>query len=42
MENETLVESSFSATINAPMEKIDIPEWCFSLPEAGKVSHAVR
>lgn len=34
MENETLVESSFSATINAPIEKIDIPEWCFSLPEA--------
>jgi hypothetical protein len=34
MENETLVESSFSATINVPIEKIDIPEWCFSLSEA--------
>jgi hypothetical protein len=34
MENNTLVESSFSATINAPIEKVDIPTWCFSLPEA--------
>lgn len=34
MESNTLVESSFSATINAPIEKIDIPVWCFSLPEA--------
>ena len=34
MESETLVESSFSATINVPIEKIDIPEWCFSLSEA--------
>ena len=34
MESNILVESSFSATINAPIEKIDIPEWCFSLPEA--------
>jgi hypothetical protein len=28
-----LVDSSFTATINAPVEKIDIPAWCFSLPE---------
>jgi hypothetical protein len=29
MEDKTLVESSFSATINAPIEKVDIPAWCF-------------
>lgn len=34
MEDVTLVLSSFSATINAPIESIDIPEWCFTLPEA--------
>jgi len=34
MENSTLVDSSFSAIINAPIEKIDIPTWCFSLSEA--------
>jgi hypothetical protein len=34
MEDNTLVESSFSATINAPIEKVDIPAWCFTLPEA--------
>jgi hypothetical protein len=34
MESSTLVESSFSAIINAPIETIDLPEWCFSLPEA--------
>ena len=34
MENNTLVQSSFSATINAPIEKIDIPSWCFALPES--------
>ena len=33
MENNTLVESSFSATIHAPIEKVDIPDWCFTLPE---------
>src|SRR6187399_688609 len=33
MENTTLVESSFSATIEAPIEKVDIPSWCFTLPE---------
>lgn len=31
-ENE-IVDSSFSAIINAPIEKIDIPNWCFSLAE---------
>src|SRR5437899_3962443 len=34
MKDNTLVESSFAATINAPIEKIDIPDWCFMLPEA--------
>lgn len=34
MENNTLVESSFSAVIEAPIEKVDIPTWCFTLPEA--------
>jgi hypothetical protein len=33
MEDNTLVESSFSVTINAPIEKVDIPSWCFTLPE---------
>lgn len=36
MENEKIfVDSSFSAIINAPIEKIDIPAWCFTLPEQG-------
>jgi hypothetical protein len=30
----TLVKSSFSAIINAPIEKVDIPSWCFTLPES--------
>ena len=34
MEYNTLVESSFSTRINAPFEKVDIPSWCFTLPEA--------
>jgi hypothetical protein len=34
MEDNTLVESSFSATINAPIEQVDIPSCCFSLPES--------
>src|ERR1700733_6375522 len=34
MEDNELVKSSFSATINAPIEKIDIPAWCFTLPES--------
>lgn len=34
METDTLVESSFSAIIKAPIETIDIPTWCFSLSEA--------
>ena len=34
MEDNTLVQSSFSATIHAPIEIVDIPSWCFTLPEA--------
>jgi hypothetical protein len=34
MDDNTLVNSSFSATIDAPIEDIDIPTWCFHLPEA--------
>jgi hypothetical protein len=34
MEDNTLVKSSFSATINAPIEKVDIPSWCFALHES--------
>lgn len=30
---QQLVDSSFNAIINAPIEKINIPEWCFSLSE---------
>jgi len=33
MDNQ-IVDSSFTAIINAPVERIDIPAWCFSLPEA--------
>jgi hypothetical protein len=34
MEDDTLVESSFSVIINASIEKVDIPSWCFTLPES--------
>ena len=34
MEDNTLVKSSFSATIHAPIENVDIPTWCFSLSES--------
>lgn len=34
MQDNTLVESSFSALINAPFESVDIPAWCFTLSEA--------
>jgi hypothetical protein len=34
MEDNTLVKSSFSAIINAPIEKVDTPSWCFTLPES--------
>src|SRR5580693_5404195 len=28
-----IVDSSFTAIINAPIDKIDIPAWCFGLAE---------
>jgi hypothetical protein len=34
MEDNTLVKSSVSAIIHAPIEHVDIPTWCFSLPES--------
>ena len=33
MEEPVIVETSVSAVINAPIENIDIPSWCFSLPD---------
>src|SRR5215468_2327935 len=33
MEEHVIVDSSFSAVINAPLERVDIPAWCFSLPD---------
>ena len=34
MKDHTLVKSSFSAIIQAPLETIDLPAWCFTLPES--------
>jgi hypothetical protein len=34
MEDNTLVNSSFSSTIHAPIEQVDLPTWCFSMSEA--------
>ena len=33
MNDNQIVDSSYTAIINAPIEKIDIPTWCFNLPE---------
>ena len=33
MNEHVIVDSSFTATINAPIEKIDIPTWAFALPD---------
>jgi hypothetical protein len=33
-QDNNLVESSCSAVIEAPIEKIDIPSWCFGLADA--------
>jgi hypothetical protein len=33
MSDNQIVDSSFTAIINAPINTIDIPAWCFSLPE---------
>jgi hypothetical protein len=34
MDNNTLVNSSFSSTIHAPIEHVDLPTWCFGISEA--------
>lgn len=41
---EKIVDSSFSAVIIAPIEKINIPEWVFNLSDAhpGKTGHPFR
>ena len=33
MEEHVIVDSSVSAIINAPLEKIDLPAWCFTLQD---------
>lgn len=33
MEEHVIVDASFTAVINAPIERVDIPAWCFSLPD---------
>jgi hypothetical protein len=33
MNENQIVDSSFAAIINAPLDRIDIPTWCFTLPE---------
>src|SRR5256885_16896466 len=33
MTTNQIVDSSVTAIINAPIEKIDIPTWCFNLSE---------
>ena len=33
MQDNQIVDSSFTAIINAPIDQIDIPTWCFNLPE---------
>jgi hypothetical protein len=33
MDSQEIVDSSFTAIINAPIEKIDLPTWAFTLPE---------
>jgi hypothetical protein len=33
MTDNEIVDSSFTATIDAPIERIDLPEWCFTLSE---------
>jgi hypothetical protein len=33
MTNEQIVDSSFTAIINAPIGKIDLPSWAFALPD---------
>ena len=41
MTDNEIVDSSFTATIDAPIERIDLPEWCFTLRTDAKISDAV-
>ncbi|HVJ40173.1 MAG TPA: hypothetical protein VM639_01700 [Dongiaceae bacterium] len=34
MNDNQIVDSSFTSIINAPIDRIDIPAWCFNLPES--------
>ncbi|MBP2296259.1 hypothetical protein [Azospirillum rugosum] len=34
MTDNQIVDSSFTSVINAPIDTIDIPQWCFTLPES--------
>jgi len=34
MNRVTLAEFSFTATINAPVEKVDLPAWIFGMSDA--------
>lgn len=34
MNDNQIVDSAFTAIINAPIDRIDIPQWCFGLAEA--------
>lgn len=34
MDEHVIVDSSFSAIIEAPFDDVDLPAWCFSLPDA--------
>jgi hypothetical protein len=34
MTDNEIVSSSFSAIVNAPIDKIDLPTWAFTLPDA--------
>ncbi len=31
MDDFEIVDSSFTAIVNAPLDRIDIPTWCFNL-----------
>jgi hypothetical protein len=33
MEDRTIVDSSYTAVIAAPLDAIDLPTWCFGLPD---------
>ena len=33
MDDNVIVDTSFTAIINAPLDAIDIPAWCFALPD---------